>query len=136
MSEELKSKGEPLVGGADGMAQEAEAADRNTNPAGSEANSSAGASEAGTDSNAAGLDELIGLRVRLESAESQLASQKDEVLRTQAEMQNVRRRAERDVENAHKFALEKFVNELLPVIDSLERGLESVSVDDPAVYHR
>ncbi|MBA2654197.1 MAG: nucleotide exchange factor GrpE [Gammaproteobacteria bacterium] len=46
-------------------------------------------------------------------------------LRTQAELDNVRRRSERDVANAHKYALEKFVNDLLPVIDSLERALQS-----------
>ncbi|THD29429.1 nucleotide exchange factor GrpE, partial [Pantoea sp. R102] len=45
-------------------------------------------------------------------------------LRAQAEIENIRRRAEMDVEKAHKFALEKFANELLPVIDSLERALE------------
>jgi molecular chaperone GrpE len=39
-------------------------------------------------------------------------------------MENLRRRTELDVEKAHKFALEKFVNELLPVIDSLDRALE------------
>ncbi|WP_420977585.1 nucleotide exchange factor GrpE [Campylobacter coli] len=39
-------------------------------------------------------------------------------------MENLRRRTEQDVEKAHKFALEKFVNELLPVIDSLDRALE------------
>ena len=49
----------------------------------------------------------------------------DQMLRTQAEMQNVRRRAEIDVEKAHKFALEKFVKELLPVADSLEKAVES-----------
>ena len=47
------------------------------------------------------------------------------MLRLQAEMQNVRRRAEIDVEKAHKFALEKFVKELLPVVDSLEKAVES-----------
>jgi molecular chaperone GrpE len=78
------------------------------------------------------LDELIALKARLDAAEQQVANQKEEVLRSQAEMQNVRRRAERDVENAHKFALEKFVAELLPVIDSLERGLDAVPEDDPA----
>lgn len=46
-------------------------------------------------------------------------------MRERAELENVRRRAERDVSNAHKYALEKFVNELLPVIDSLERALQS-----------
>ena len=40
-----------------------------------------------------------------------------------AEMENLRKRTERDVQNAHKFALERFFNELLPVRDSLEMGL-------------
>ena len=46
-------------------------------------------------------------------------------MRAQAEAENVRRRAQRDVENAHKFALERFANDLLPVVDSLERAVES-----------
>lgn len=50
--------------------------------------------------------------------------ERDGVLRIKAEMENLRRRTELDVEKAHKFALEKFVNELLPVIDSLDRALE------------
>lgn len=51
--------------------------------------------------------------------------QAESVLRAQAEMQNVRRRAERDVENAHKFALDKFSSDLLPIVDSLERALDA-----------
>jgi molecular chaperone GrpE len=51
--------------------------------------------------------------------------ERDSLLRAKAEMENVRRRAELDVEKAHKFALEKFAGELLPVIDNLERGLET-----------
>lgn len=47
-------------------------------------------------------------------------------LRAQAEIQNVRRRAEQDVEKAHKFALEKFAKELLNVVDNLERGLNAL----------
>ena len=47
----------------------------------------------------------------------------DRALRAQAELENVRRRLERDLQNAHKFALERFVSELLPVKDSLELGL-------------
>lgn len=58
-----------------------------------------------------------------EELQRELAEARDAVLRTQAEMQNLRRRTERDVENAHKFALERFVGELLPVVDNLERGL-------------
>ncbi|MBW7981980.1 nucleotide exchange factor GrpE [Enterobacillus tribolii] len=51
-------------------------------------------------------------------------SERDSVLRARAEMENIRRRAEMDVEKAHKFALEKFAGELLPVIDNLERALD------------
>ncbi|EPF14963.1 co-chaperone GrpE [Cedecea davisae DSM 4568] len=51
--------------------------------------------------------------------------------RHQAELANLRRRTEQDVEKAHKFALEKFVNELLPVIDSLDRALEVADKANP-----
>lgn len=54
----------------------------------------------------------------------------ERLLRQQAEMENVRRRAERDVENAHKFALERFVNELLPIVDNLERALAAHAGED------
>lgn len=61
------------------------------------------------------------------ATESELLARVDEnwekYLRTAAELENVRKRAARDVENAHKFALERFVNELLAVRDSLEMGL-------------
>lgn len=58
-------------------------------------------------------------------AEARRAAQEnlDRALRAQAEIENVRRRAERDLAHAHKFALERFVSELLPVKDSLELGL-------------
>ncbi len=59
-----------------------------------------------------------------------LEQARDQTLRTQAEMQNLRRRVDRDVENAHKFALEKFVGELLPVVDNLERALTAIDADD------
>ena len=52
-------------------------------------------------------------------------------VRAQAEIENIRRRTEIDVEKAHKFALEKFANELLPVIDSLERALEVANKENP-----
>ncbi|KFD20296.1 MULTISPECIES: nucleotide exchange factor GrpE [Tatumella] len=52
-------------------------------------------------------------------------------LRAQAEIENVRRRCELDVEKAHKFALEKFSNELLPVIDNLERALQVADKNNP-----
>ena len=58
-----------------------------------------------------------------DALQEDLSHAREDVLRAQAEMQNLRRRAERDVENAHKYALEKFVGELLPVADNLERAL-------------
>lgn len=51
-------------------------------------------------------------------------------VRAQAEIQNIRRRAERDVAAAHKFAVEKFANDILAVADSLERGLATMPTDD------
>ena len=71
---------------------------------------------------AAVSDELSSEVARLNE---EVAGLKEQALRTQAEMQNVRRRAELDVEKAHKFALEKFVRELLPVVDSLEKAVEN-----------
>ncbi|WP_028695116.1 nucleotide exchange factor GrpE [Pseudomonas cremoricolorata] len=70
---------------------------------------------------------------RVLELEEQLAAAKDQSLRAVADLQNVRRRADQDVEKAHKFALEKFAADLLPVIDSLERGLELSSANDEAI---
>ncbi|MBC7182460.1 MAG: nucleotide exchange factor GrpE, partial [Marinobacter sp.] len=58
----------------------------------------------------------------VDALKAQVQELREQMLRSQAEMQNVRRRAEIDVEKAHKFALEKFVKELLPVADSLEKA--------------
>jgi molecular chaperone GrpE len=73
-------------------------------------------------------DERIA-QLEAELAQSQTGV-RDAQLRAQAEVENIRRRAEMDVEKAHKFALEKFANELLPVIDSLERALEVANKED------
>lgn len=73
------------------------------------------------------------LAARVASLEEQLATAQDQALRAAADVQNARRRAEQDVEKAHKFALERFANDLLPIVDSLERGLELSSADDPAI---
>jgi molecular chaperone GrpE len=69
-------------------------------------------------------EEIAGLYAELEAAKQTIADQKDSVVRAAADVENVRRRAAQDVEKAHKFALEKFANELLPVIDNLERAIE------------
>ncbi len=57
----------------------------------------------------------------------ELATAKEHSLRAMADAQNIRRRAEQDVEKAHKYGLEKFVSELLPVADNLERSLDAVN---------
>ncbi|MDH5572352.1 MAG: nucleotide exchange factor GrpE [Gammaproteobacteria bacterium] len=64
---------------------------------------------------------------RLAQAEARAQENWDQVLRARAEMDNMRRRAERDVANAHKYALERFAQELLPIIDSLEMGVQAAS---------
>ncbi|WP_114563973.1 nucleotide exchange factor GrpE [Ephemeroptericola cinctiostellae] len=61
--------------------------------------------------------------------EEQVALLKDQLLRTHAEMENVRRRASEDVTKAHKFAIEKFADGLLPVQESLEKALADNSGD-------
>lgn len=68
----------------------------------------------------------------LAAAQQQIADLKEQMLRTQAEMQNVRRRAEADVEKAHKFGTEKFAVEMLAVVDNLERALAACTADDDA----
>jgi molecular chaperone GrpE len=66
----------------------------------------------------------------LAAAKEEVAAVKDQMLRVQAEMQNVRRRAELDVEKAHKFAVEKFANEMVTVVDNLERGLAAAPEEE------
>lgn len=73
------------------------------------------------------------LHLLLEDARAKADDHWEKLLRLQAEMENARRRAERDVENAHKYALEKFANELLPVKDSLEMGLAAAEGDEETV---
>lgn len=68
-------------------------------------------------------DELATLKAALEAAEAKASESRDQAVRAMAELDNVRKRALRDVENAHKYALEKFAGELIGVKDSLEMGL-------------
>jgi len=60
---------------------------------------------------------------RLMVAEQKAEEHRDGMLRVQAEMENLRKRSAREVENAHKYGLDRFVSELLPVKDSLELGV-------------
>jgi len=76
--------------------------------------------------------DLAAMQSELESLAEANKVLQEEALRAQAEAQNARRRAEKEVENAHKFAIEKFVKELVPMLDSLESGLEKIPEDDQA----
>ena len=69
--------------------------------------------------------EIFDNTARIAALEEELAKTRDQALYAQAEMMNIKRRAEQDVEKAHKFALEKFVSELIPVVESLEKGIEN-----------
>jgi molecular chaperone GrpE len=69
------------------------------------------------------------LQQQLAEAEAKAKEHWDQLLRVKAEQENLRRRHEREVENAHKYALERFAQELLPVIDSLEMGAEAAAAE-------
>ena len=79
--------------------------------------------------------ELVGESAQeqeIASLHEQLAQHKDMVLRAQAEVQNARRRAQQDVEKAHKFGVEKLIKELLPVVDNLERAISTIDAEHEA----
>ncbi|WP_133406020.1 nucleotide exchange factor GrpE [Parashewanella tropica] len=83
------------------------------------------------------VDELTQANFRIEELEQALAAatakvddQKDSVVRAAAETENIRRRAAMDVEKARKFALEKFVNELLPVMDNMDHAVAGLNIED------
>lgn len=73
------------------------------------------------------------LQKQLEEAKQKAQENWDKALRIQAEMENLKRRTQKDLENAHKFGLEKIAKELLNVIDSLELGIQAAAGDSPEV---
>ncbi len=77
--------------------------------------------------------DVVALKQALEEERDRAEENWQKVLRIQAEMDNLRKRSERDVENAHKFGVEKFAKELLSVADSLEMGLQAAGGDDASV---
>ena len=85
-----------------------------------------------------GEDPLEEAIARVQELEAQLAEtakkEQDLLLRTRAEIDNIRRRTEQDVEKAHKFALEKFAKDILNTIDNLERALStSANIEDESI---
>ncbi|QGM80918.1 nucleotide exchange factor GrpE [Otariodibacter oris] len=80
------------------------------------------------------LEEAIARVQELEEYIANADKREQEIqLRARAEVENIRRRTEQDVEKAHKFALEKFSKELLNVVDNLERGLQALEGADENV---
>jgi molecular chaperone GrpE len=74
---------------------------------------------------AAAETDVQALLEALEAARQRAEEYQNDMLRVRAEMDNLRKRSARDLENAHKFALERFITELLPVQDSLELGFQA-----------
>lgn len=79
-------------------------------------------------------EELAKLQEQLKQAEDKAGQHWDELLRAKADLENTRKRLQRDVENAHKYAVEKFVQDLLPVIDSLEMGINAANEVDADIH--
>jgi molecular chaperone GrpE len=70
------------------------------------------------------------LQLELQAALEQVENQKEDVIRAQAEVQNIRRRAELDVSKAHKFGQEKLITELLGLVDNLERAITASKAEN------
>lgn len=84
---------------------------------------------AGVDPDGAGESPEM-LTAQLEDARKEARDNWEKLLRSQAELENLRRRTQKELQDAHKFALERFARELLPVLDSLELGIEAASSSD------
>ncbi len=96
-------------------------------PEGAGAATAEAGAEADPEDGPADEDEVETLRESLAGLEAELEAARDQALRARAEAENTRRRASRETENARKFALERFVSALLPVIDSFERAVEAAA---------
>lgn len=83
------------------------------------------------------LDEEESKIAQLEAAllqsEMRVKEQQESVLRAKADVENMRRRSEQEIDKARKYALNKFAEELLPVIDNLERAIQAADVEHEAV---
>lgn len=89
--------------------------------------------EPGSDSEVSVQEQLEKANEKIESMQDEYNSMKEEVLRAAAEVENIRKRAERDVANARKFGIEKFAKELMPVTDSIDQALNHEVKLDEAV---
>ena len=73
------------------------------------------------------------LEAALLSSEAKVKEQQESVLRAKAEVENMRRRSEQEIDKARKYALNKFSEELLPVIDNLERAIQAAGAENEVI---
>lgn len=78
-------------------------------------------------------DESIDYKAKFEQAEAQAAESKEQALRAVAEVENLRKRQARELENAHKYALENFAKEVIGVWDSLELGINAAKGENASI---
>lgn len=79
-------------------------------------------------------EQIEHLEKLLNETETKAQDSWDKLLRAMAELENVKRRAERDVASAHKYALDRFVEQLIPVMDSLDQALLSCGDEAEAMH--
>ncbi len=134
-AEKGQAKGEPAVDSgaesAEGASEQSEAAraDLESDSELPDETESLGETVASDDVGA----DLAEVLARLARAEEESINAKDQLLRAQAELQNLRRRSEQDIERAHKFGLERFSGELLLVMDNLERAAAAAAEHEDEV---
>lgn len=109
------------------MTQETHSADDELQTDANAAPSSEASASATATASSSSSSDTQALEDEIASLQEQVALTKESALRAQAEAQNSRRRAEQDVEKAHKYALEKFTSDLLPVADNLERAVTATA---------
>ncbi|MEC8868513.1 MAG: nucleotide exchange factor GrpE [Pseudomonadota bacterium] len=106
--------------------------DENSLDSAKDANASSDEADTSEIEDEAATDESVGPspEAALEEVREQLADAEDRALRAVAEVENIRKRADKAVENAHKYALESLTENLLPVLDSLEKAVETATDND------
>jgi molecular chaperone GrpE len=73
------------------------------------------------------------LQAQLDEAQQQAAANLDKAIRTMAEMDNLKKRVQKDLDDERKYGLAKFAKELLSVLDSLELGIQAATGDSPEI---
>lgn len=91
------------------------------------------ASEAGATGDGEAGEAELSIEQQLEQAQATIKDYWDQLIRIRAEMENNRKRAQRDVQNAHKYALKNFTEALLPVVDSLEMGMNAAEAENASL---